>query len=225
MNQQQGYGNPNQQHGKPNNNNFNNAPMAHPANPRGGGKEFTWSFLCCCGRQAHPAGRFLSKTFMTHIIVFIISLVAQIGNFIKPPEAEGNNREGGNVGPAIVNIVIYLILIALNFLSMGKAKNSEYSGLLNLTTILNCIIDVLSAIAYFLLGALLFIIVGFINGLNKDGWSDETKSKVNTFVLIMWIFIIIFFLLGAIFVSLIAQACTSCDAAKDLEQNGGSGHA
>ena len=212
---QQGYGNPGQ--GKP------NQGAMHPAqayNSGGGqGKQYVWSFLCCCGRQSLPAAPFLVKTFMIHMIINIVVAVLQLASFYNAPKVNGNDKKETAAGQIIINMIVGLLLAGLNFLAMQHAKKGQYSCVLNVTTIINCVLDILAAIGMFIVGAFFFIISAFMSGLKSDSWTDEQKSAVKTFTLVMYIFTFVFFLLGAIYVSLISQACSSCDAAKELEHN------
>lgn len=192
------------------------------------GKKFRFAVLCCLCAKDAPAGEFLKKTFLVHMIFYTIGLIATIGLMFQSPvpvmTSDGEERKNSSSG-FFINLAIVLILVGLNFGAYLKAKANEFSALLNLTTILNCVMDVLATIGYAAYGIITLLFSLLISSLvaDSDGSEDpETEAqikKVKRFAMFLIILSIFFFILMIFMISLIVLSCTACDAAKDLKEN------
>lgn len=181
-----------------------------------GDKIFSYSFCCCCCSQDLLPGQFLGKTFMTHIIIYIISSLFSCVNFIKPPGGSGGS---GNSTGAYIGIIPGIIIILLNFMSRNSALKGEYTSMLNCTTTINCLLDLGSMFTFGGFGILLLLLALLMSAFASGGsGNSDTKSVARTLSYFLFFFSFSFLFLAGVFVTLMAQSCTACSAASELKK-------
>lgn len=160
-----------------------------------------------------------------HLVFYCLGLLSTISLAFKPPtlDPEDKSTDKNNISGLFINLVITILIVLLNTASLLKLTGENYSCVLNLTTILNCILDVLSAIAYAAYGAIILLfsllITAIVNSFEPTTQEDKDNiQKVKRFTLFMTILSIVFFILMILMISLIVMSCTACDAAADLKE-------
>lgn len=187
-------------------------------------KFFHWSFLGCFFKKRATASEYLTRIFTTHIIIYILAMIVSFTTYAMIPL---NRKEmPTHIHPAYVpsesnstqyKIFTGIALILVNSICLRYARIGKFSYLYVFVITVNCILDFLGVVLYTICGFVGLLAGFFVKNL-MDGAEGKSVEEAGKFVTIMFHLSYAFFAFVFVFLALITQSCTACQAACHLKQ-------